>query len=310
VSGRTVCLPVTVGDNGPLLLANVHDRAGVPRAIAAGAAGIGLLRTEFMFAGCRTEPDGAEQSAMYGEVMAALGGRIVVVRTWDVGGDKGLPFLPSDPERNPALGMRGIRYYQRHPGLLDRQLASIAVATAATGAATAVMAPMVTVPEEAEWFVERTRTHGLASVGVMVEVPAAALMAREIADVVDFVSIGTNDLAQFAFAADRTIRYGVPYADPWQPALLRLVRLVVEGATGADIPTGMCGLAAAEPAFAAVAAGLGVSSISAPLTMLPALVAVFSATTISTQQAAAQAACAARTAADGRSAARQILFGQ
>jgi len=245
-----------------LLLANVGDPSSARAAAAAGAEGVGLFRTEFLFLDAATEPTVTEQETAYAEVFAAFPRRKVVLRTLDAGADKPLAFLDQGEEPNPALGVRGLRVAFERPEMLDRQLAAVKAAADRTSAEVWVMAPMVALASEARWFADRVRSHGLRTAGVMVEVPAAALCARQILEVADFASIGTNDLAQYTMAADRMAGPLAALNDPWQPALLRLVQAT--GAAGAETgkSVGVCGEAASDPVLAVVLVGLGVVSLS------------------------------------------------
>jgi phosphotransferase system enzyme I (PtsI) len=244
------------------LLANVGSAADARAAAAAGAEGIGLFRTEFCYLAATSEPTEEEQRAAYAAVLEPFAGKPVVVRTLDAGSDKPLAFLPMGEEPNPALGVRGLRVAFDRPELLDRQLAAVASAAADTGVELSVMAPMVATAAEAAWFAARARAAGIARAGVMIEIPAAALCAAEILAEVDFVSLGTNDLAQYVFAADRQLGAVAALNDPAQQALLRLVGMVAAAGQAAGKPVGVCGEAAADPALAPVLAGLGVTSLS------------------------------------------------
>ena len=206
------------------LLANIGRPEDAAAAVAAGAEGVGLFRTEFGFLDSQVAPDEVSQHAAYRAVFEAFPGRRVVVRVLDAGADKPLAFLNPVAEPNPALGRRGLRALRAMPAVLDTQLAAIASAAAATAAEVWVMAPMVAEPEEAAWFVGRAAEHGLTMAGVMVEVPSAALLAEEVLEVCAFASLGTNDLAQYALAADRQVGGLAALQDPWHPALLRLVQ--------------------------------------------------------------------------------------
>ncbi|APU18019.1 MULTISPECIES: putative PEP-binding protein [Actinoalloteichus] len=256
--------PGHTSDGDPIpLLANVGSVTDAATAVAAGAEGVGLFRTEFCYLDAETEPTEAAQRAAYAEVLAAFAGLPVVVRTLDAGSDKPLPFLSgSSAEPNPALGVRGLRIGREEVGVLDRQLAAIAGAQADSGASVSVMAPMVATAEEADWFATRARAAGLNRVGVMIEVPAAVLTAQEVFGSVDFVSVGTNDLAQYVFAADRMLGSLAGLNDPWQPALLRLLALLGRAARETGTPVGVCGEAAGDPLLAAVLVGLGATSLS------------------------------------------------
>ncbi|WP_326553504.1 phosphoenolpyruvate--protein phosphotransferase [Micromonospora sp. NBC_01813] len=291
--------PGRTADGHPVaLLANIGSAADLVDDVE----GVGLFRTELLYLD-RTEPPGHdEQVSAYAKVFAAAGGRKVVVRTLDAGADKPLPFLHAGEEPNPALGVRGLRTARRRPEVLRTQLAAIAQAAGATGAEVWVMAPMVTTPAEAAEFAEAARAVGLPMVGAMVEVPAAALRAGALLRHVDFLSIGTNDLSQYTFAADRMCGDLADLLDPWQPALLELIATCAK--TGADLgkPVGVCGEAAADPALAVVLAGLGVSSLSMSARSVPAVRAALAAHTLAQCQQLAQAALAAPDAATARAA--------
>lgn len=286
------------------VLGNVGSPADAAAAATAGAEGVGLFRTEFCFLDAAAEPTVEEQTAAYAAVLAPFAGKPVVVRTLDAGADKPLAFLSPDPEPNPALGVRGLRVAFDRPEVLDRQLAAIAAAAAQTGADVSVMAPMVALASEAAWFVERARKAGISRAGVMVEVPAAALAAREILQVVDFVSIGTNDLAQYVFAADRQLGGVAALNDPWQPPLLRLIALVGEAGVATGKPVGVCGEAAADPLLACVLIGLGITSLSMNHTALADVGAKLATSSMDLCQLAARGALAAHDPGSAKLAAR------
>ncbi|HWS52253.1 MAG TPA: HPr family phosphocarrier protein, partial [Microbacterium sp.] len=231
------------------LLANVGGDADAVFAAAAHAEGVGLFRTEFCFLDRTDAPTVEEQVAAYRGVLAPFRGRKVVVRTLDAGSDKPLPFANADHEDNPALGVRGLRIARRAPGLLDDQLRALSLAASAEGADVEVMAPMVSTVDEAADFAQRCRSNGLSRVGVMIETPSAALLAAELFEVVDFVSIGTNDLAQYTMAADRLLSDLADLNDPWQPAVLRLIGAVGDAGGAAGRAVGVCGEAGGDPAL-------------------------------------------------------------
>lgn len=291
------------------LLSNIGGAAEAVTAAAAGAQGVGLLRTEFCFLERETEPTVAEQVAAYRGVFDAFPGKKVVVRTLDAGADKPLPFLTDASEPNPALGVRGYRTNVTSPGVLERQLAAIAQAAEGTDAEVWVMAPMIATAEEAEHFAGLCQAAGLNIPGVMVEVPAAALTAASILKHVHFVSLGTNDLTQYAMAADRQLGPLAALNTPWQPAVLQLIRLTVAGShdEGQDKPVGVCGEAAADPALAVVLVGLGVSTLSMTARALSAVAAVLSSVTLPEAQRLAALALGAHSAADARSLVRKHL---
>jgi phosphotransferase system enzyme I (PtsI) len=308
---RSAALPAggaRLADGTPVTLAaNVGDEAGAAAAAALGVTASGLFRTELLFLDRTTPPDRAEQAVAYASVLRHLPGP-VIARTLDAGADKPLPFLTT-PEPNPALGVRGLRALAGRPDLLDAQLGAIADARDATGAAVWTMAPMVTTPDEAGWFKERCTAAGLPVAGVMIEVPAAAVMAAEILAAVDFVSIGTNDLTQYTMAADRVLGALADFHDPWQPAVLRLVAGTARAGADAGRYVGVCGEAAADPLLAAVLVGLGVAGLSATPALLPAVAAGLARVDAAACRAAAAAALAAGSAGAARAAAREILEG-
>ncbi|MCV7420780.1 phosphoenolpyruvate--protein phosphotransferase [Mycobacterium yunnanensis] len=288
------------------ILANVQDGAAARAAAETPAEGVGLFRTELCFLNRSTEPSVDEQAQIYGEVLEAFGGSKVVIRTLDAGSDKPLKFVGHPDEANPALGVRGIRIADGNPGILTRQLEGIAAAAENTGNAPWVMAPMIATPAEAKAFAEETRAHGLVP-GVMIEVPAAALLADRILEHVDFLSIGTNDLTQYTMAADRMSAELATLTDPWQPAVLALVAMAAKAGAAVGKPVGVCGEAAADPQLACVLVGLGVTSLSAAAAAVSAVGAKLSQVTLAQCQEAAAAALDTATAAEARAAAAAVL---
>jgi phosphoenolpyruvate-protein phosphotransferase len=264
-SGR-VELPV-----GITVAANVASAQEAEAARLAGADGIGLVRTELLFLGRHVPPTVAEQRAAYRAIVAAMGGRPVVFRTLDVGGDKPAEWQPAN-DTNPALGVRGLRLGLRQTRLLDDQLT--ALAEAAAGHELRVMLPMVSTREELDRARERLenvldalRADGRATpanvlLGVMIEVPSAAIMADALAAAADFFSIGTNDLVQYTLAADRTSADLADLAVAEQPAILRLIDTVVRAARSRGRHVTVCGEAAANVALIPILLGLGVDELS------------------------------------------------
>ncbi|MEX2555003.1 MAG: phosphoenolpyruvate--protein phosphotransferase [Actinomycetota bacterium] len=287
--------------------ANVRSVKELRSALAEGAEAVGLLRTELFYIDRDRPPSLDEQIALLREMHGMLGGRRLIVRTFDIGADKQVPFLPARPERNPELGVRGIRLAELHPELLDTQLRAVA-ATAALGP-TAVMAPMVTTADEARWFRSRVVASGMpdvVEVGVMVEVPALALTAEELAGCVDFVSIGTNDLTQYLMAADRREADLGGFQDPFVPALLRAVAMVCR-AGARRFWIGVCGEAAADPAWALLAVGLGVTELSMQADTIPAVRAALRGVTLDACRDAAMLALKATDPDQARGIARALL---
>ena len=288
------------------ILVNVQDGAAARSARQTPAEGVGLFRTELCFLNRETEPSVEEQADIYAEVLEAFSGGKVVIRTLDAGSDKPLKFVGHAEEANPALGVRGIRIAVGNPGLLDRQLQAIADAARRTGTQPWVMAPMIATAEEAESFAAHARSHGLTA-GVMIEVPAAALLADRILQHVDFLSIGTNDLAQYTMAADRMSAELATLTDPWQPAVLALVAMAVRAGAEAGKPVGVCGEAAADPLLACVLTGLGVTSLSAAAAAIQGVGAKLAQVTLQQCRHAADAVLGAATASDARAAALTVL---
>ena len=260
-----LALPVVIEGNA----VSVRE---VEQAAAAGAHGIGLLRTELLFLGRSVPPGLDEQRALYRRIRAAMPAGPVVFRTLDIGGDKPAGYGPAGIEANPALGVRGIRLGLRYPGLLEVQLR--ALLESAPDLALHIMFPMVATLEEVllaraslDRAAEASRSAGLrvaneVQVGIMIEVPAAALMADALAPAVDFFSIGTNDLVQYTMAADRTHAELADIGSAYQPAVLRLIRSVCGAAREHHRPVAVCGEAAAHPLLAPLLVGLGVTSLS------------------------------------------------
>jgi phosphotransferase system enzyme I (PtsI) len=284
----------TADGHAVALLLNIGDAAGAEKVAKVDAEGVGLFRTEFLYLDRQDAPSIDEQVELYTGVLTAMGGRKIVVRTLDAGADKPLPFLNPDPEPNPALGVRGLRTARRSPGVLTDQLAALALAQKATGAVVWVMAPMVATAAEAKWFTDLAHEHGLPIAGAMVEIPAAALRAADLLRHADFLSIGTNDLSQYTLAVDRMAGELADLLDPWQPALLDLVRMTAEAGLAAGKSVGVCGEAAASPTLAPVLVGLGITSLSMSASAL----------------ADVRDALAAVTLADCRELAREALAGR
>jgi len=241
------------------VVANISGVADAAQAVESGAEGVGVLRSEFLFLNRATAPDEEEQYQAYRAIAEALGGRPLVIRTLDVGGDKQVPYVDCGKEANPFLGFRGIRLTLGRRELLRTQ------ARAILRAGGEILLPMISTPDELREA--RTVIGDGARVGVMIEVPAAVEMAEELAREADFFSIGTNDLTQYVMAADRTNPSVAALADGFQPAVLRAIRESIEAGRRAGIPVAVCGELAADPLAAPLLLGLGLEefSVSAPL---------------------------------------------
>jgi len=307
VAGRLAAGALADGTRIPLLanLGSPHEAAA---AVALGAEGVGLFRTEFLFLGAQTPPSVAEQQRQYEQVLSQFGGKRVVVRVLDAGADKPLAFLDSGHEDNPALGLRGLRALRARQQILTDQLIALKNAedaSAASGhpAELWVMAPMVADAPETRFFVDLGRQLGLKTVGVMAELPSIALVADQVLVIADFVSIGTNDLTQYTLAADRLLGSVAAYQDPWHPAVLRLVELLGNAGAAAGKPVGICGEAAADPELAVVLVGLGATSLSMAPAALADVRAELAGVTLERARAKAAAALAADSAPGARTAA-------
>ncbi|MNO48193.1 Phosphoenolpyruvate-protein phosphotransferase [compost metagenome] len=247
--------------------ANVASSTEAADALANGADGVGLLRTEFLFVDRHTAPDEQEQHHAYQAVLDAMGDKSVIIRTIDVGGDKQLDYLPLPAEANPVLGLRGIRLAQARPELLDQQLRALLHLRPLSRCR--ILLPMVTEVDELLHIRQRLDALcgelGLAQrpeLGVMIEVPAAALLAEQLAEHADFLSIGTNDLSQYTLAMDRDHAGLAARVDALHPALLRLIAQTCAGAAQHNRWVGVCGALASDPLATPVLIGLGVSELS------------------------------------------------
>jgi phosphoenolpyruvate-protein phosphotransferase (PTS system enzyme I) len=300
--------PITAGALGDgtkvQLLANIGSAKDAAKAAELGAEGVGLFRTEFLFLDSKSAPTVQQQKEQYIAALKEFPGKKVVVRALDAGADKPLAFLNDSEEENPALGLRGLRVLREHEDILREQLTALAEAAAETEADLWVMAPMVSEPEESEYFVALARELGIKTPGVMVEVPSAALLASQILESADFVSIGTNDLTQYTLAADRLLGTVAGFQDPWHPAVLKLVAEVGKAGAAAGKSVGICGEAAADPALAVVLVGLGAKSLSMTPAALADVRAELLTVTLDEAKARAAAALAAPSAAAARAAAQ------
>ncbi|NUR08861.1 MAG: phosphoenolpyruvate--protein phosphotransferase, partial [Nocardioidaceae bacterium] len=298
---------VTADGTRVKLLANVADGLSAAAAGDGPVEGVGLFRTELCFLDRQDEPSVDEQADIYAEVLAPFAGeRYVVVRTLDAGSDKPIAFATLEGEENPALGIRGLRLSFGNPGLLERQLAGIAKAAERTGTEVWVMAPMVATVAEAAEFAGQVRAHGLRA-GVMVEIPSAALLAHQMLAVVDFLSIGTNDLTQYTMAADRMATDLAHLTDAWQPAVLQLVAITAEAGRRSGKPVGVCGEAAADPMLATALVGMGITSLSMALAAVRPVGAQLAAVSMDVCEQAAEAALAAADPHAAREAVRAVL---
>ena len=287
---------VTTDGHRVEVVANIGGLADAEKGMALGAEGVGLLRSEFLYLERATAPSEDEQVEIYVAIARALNGQPLIIRTLDVGGDKPLPYLPMPREENPFLGMRGVRIGLDRPEILRTQVR--AILRASKGNRLRVMFPMIATLEEirsVKGLVEEERAKvpdaDPVALGIMVEVPAAAVMARQLAREVDFFSIGTNDLTQYTLAMDRGHPKLAAKADAMNPAVLRLIADTVAGASAAGKWVGVCGGLASDPQAVPILVGLGVSELSCSVPAIPAV----------------KAEVRARSLADCRDLARQAL---
>lgn len=271
---------VTADGERILLSANAGSIGDAVRAGGYGCDGIGLLRTEFLYLDRASQPGEEEQFHAYRQILAAMGGKRVIIRTLDVGGDKTLPYLNQPHEDNPFLGCRGLRFSLREEELFRSHLRAVLRASAYGKAQ--LLLPMATgveevrrakeiLEEEKEGFRKRDIVFDEhLPIGVMVETVSACLMADSLAKEADFFSLGTNDLTQYVLGVDRGNARVAHLYSYFHPAVLRMVRQVLESARKNDIPVGMCGEAAADTALTPVLLSFGLKAFSvAPASLLP-----------------------------------------
>jgi phosphoenolpyruvate-protein phosphotransferase len=303
---RLACYQPAITTDGARIevVANIGGAAEAEQAVNAGAEGIGLLRSEFLFLQREQPPSEDEQFVAYSAMTRALNGLPLIIRTLDIGGDKEVPYLSMPAEANPFLGVRGIRLCLARPDLFRTQLRAIYRA-AATGPVK-IMFPMIATVEEllaARAIAEGVRLELDAApveIGIMIEVPSAVLMAPELAVHADFFSVGTNDLTQYVLAMDRLHPSLARQADALHPAVLRMIDLTVKAAKAAGRWVGVCGGMAGDPKGAAILAGLGVAELSMSIPSVAAIKARLRTQSLADMQTLAQRALACRNAAEVR----------
>jgi phosphotransferase system enzyme I (PtsI) len=264
----------TVDGRRITLAANIGSPEDIDAALDVGAEGVGLFRTEFLFAGRPQAPTEDEQVTAYRAVLARMAPHFVVIRTLDIGGDKPLPYLPPESETNPFLGQRGVRYTLAHDDVFRTQLRALLRASGAGNLG--IMLPMVGAPDQIETVREmlselQAEVGGAAQLGIMVEVPAAALLAGTLARRAAFFSVGTNDLVQYTLAVDRTNEQVGALYQPLHPAVLRLLHMTVEGAHVAGKWAGVCGEMAGDSLAVPLLVGLGFDELSMTPARVPAV---------------------------------------
>ncbi len=295
------------------IAANIGGTDDARRAVDLGADGVGLLRTEFLFLDRAELPDEEEQVDTLRRIAVVLDGRPLIVRTLDAGADKPLPGLPMPSEANPFLGVRGIRVGLANPAVLSTQLR--AILRVAAEYPLKLMLPMVSTLDEvdnARALLTRARAStgvsAPAEFGIMVEVPAAAIGAAELAAQVDFFSIGTNDLTQYTMAAERGDPRLAPLLATPQPAVLRLIQTTVAAATQQGRWVGVCGEMAGDPSAAVLLVGLGVTELSMSPLLIPDMKAALRRVTLDQASEVASAALNARSAEAARTLGHGLLL--
>ncbi len=284
--------------------ANINRAGDVPQAVEAGAEGVGLMRTEFLYLERSSAPTEEEQFETYRDMVKALNGRPLIIRTLDIGGDKEVPYLNLPKEDNSFLGIRGIRLCLARPDLFLPQLR--AIYRAAAFGPLKIMFPMISTLDDfaqAKSMAEQVRQELNApevELGIMIEVPSAVVLADQFAQEVDFFSIGTNDLTQYTLAMDRLHPQLAKQADGLHPAVLRMVDQTVKAAKQAGVWVGVCGGIAADPKGAAILTGLGVSELSVSIPSVAAVKAQIRTTSLAALQTLAQKALNCRTAQEVR----------
>lgn len=300
---------VTLEGHQVTLSANISHFNELSAAQQQGAEGVGLYRTEFLFMGREGLPSEAEQFQAYQAVAQQLrSGEAAVIRTVDIGGDKPLPYLNLPTESNPFLGCRGVRLYQQHPELLQIQLRAILRASAF--GKLCILFPMISLVEEVHTLQEqlallKQQLHAekqpfdpQISVGIMVETPAAAVMASHLAQIVDFLSIGTNDLTQYTLAVDRGNPLIASLYNPLSPAVLQFVKQIIDAAHQFGKSVCVCGELAGDTQATLLLLGLGLDSFSVSARAIPAIKKVIRSVHFAAAQQLAQQALLQPTAAD------------
>jgi phosphotransferase system enzyme I (PtsI) len=289
--------------------ANIGSLEDAIAASASAAEGVGLFRTELLYLSAKTQPTKQSQAASYTEILKAAPAGPIVVRTIDAGSDKPVPFLDMGDEENPALGVRGYRLIENHRDFIVDQLESLEIAREQSGREVWVMAPMVSTYSEAIEFAALARRAGKFKVGIMVETPSIVYQIAQLADVLDFISVGTNDLSQYLFAADRMNPSLGAMLNPWQPALLRALEQIATVCQEAGVYSGVCGESASDPAFAVVLAGMGFQSVSSSRSQVGIVRQALSSVTKQQAKEVFEAALTGLDADQAKSAALAALAG-
>lgn len=281
--------------------ANIGSLEDAIAAATTAAEGVGLFRTELLYLQSTAKPSKEKQIASYTEILKAAPEGPIVVRTIDAGSDKPVPFLEMPKEENPALGVRGFRLVVPHRDFIIDQLKSLEEARKLSGREVWVMAPMVALATEAAQFAQLAREAGNFKVGIMVETPSIIYEIPALKGVVDFISVGTNDLSQYLFASDRLHPSLGSLLNPWQPALIRALGEIAKECKAVSIYSGVCGESASDPAFAVVLAGMGFDSVSSSRSQVGAVRTALSSLDAAQAQDIYRAVLAAKSADEAKS---------
>ncbi len=287
--------------------ANIGNSDDASKAAKTEARGVGLFRTEVLYLSQRKAPTVKEQVEILSSTLKSAPAGKILIRTIDAGSDKPVPFLSFENEQNPALGVRGFRITKEYEQFQRSQLEAIHQAIEATGRDVGVMAPMISTVSEVRQFKDIADQVGISEIGIMIETPAIIPMLTELRGLINFLSIGTNDLSQYLFAADRLNPLLAELNDPWQPALIRSIKTIVEGSNYIGIPAGICGESATNPLLAIVFAGLGVDSVSVAPSSVKEVWRALSSVSKETAQEVANSVLLAETARGAEKAVRDIL---
>jgi phosphoenolpyruvate-protein phosphotransferase (PTS system enzyme I) len=281
--------------------ANIGSLEDAIAAATTAAEGVGLFRTELLYLQSTAKPSKEKQIASYAEILKAAPEGPIVVRTIDAGSDNPVPFLDMPKEENPALGVRGFRLVGPHRDFIVDQLESLEEARKLSGREVWVMAPMIALTSEAVEFAQLARKAGNFKVGIMVETPSIIYEIPNLKGVVDFISVGTNDLSQYLFASDRLHPSLGTLLNPWQPALIRALSVIARECEAVSIYSGVCGESASDPAFAVVLAGMGFDSVSSSRSQVGAVRTALSSLDKTQAEDIYQAVLAAKTAEEAKS---------
>jgi phosphotransferase system enzyme I (PtsI) len=311
VSDATAAIDFVAVSEEPIIAvrSNIGTLADAETAAKTRADGVGLFRTELLYLSERSAPSVEQQTEQYAKILTAAPNGPIVVRTIDAGSDKPVPFLNMGEEENPALGVRGYRLIVEHRSFIESQLISLEAARQSSGREVWVMAPMIATVQEASDFCALAKAIGKFKVGIMVETPSIAAMIGDLKGIVDFVSVGTNDLSQYLFAADRMNPALGTLLTPWQPALIRTLARIADSGKSAGISVGVCGESASDPTFAIVLAGLGISSVSASASQVDVVAKALSSLDLAKAKEVANLALSATSAEAAKAAVLAALAG-